>query len=209
MTQSTPSPDNQPGPVTRLLNHWQQGCPEALSQLIPLVYDDLRRMANAHLYGENRSALQPTALINELYLRLQQAAHYDIQDRTDFFRFSSALMRRILVDEARYRCAAKRGHGKPMQSIDDPNFFKLANGETVQPETLLSIDEGLRALQKRHQRAAKVLEMRFFAGFTVKEIAKILDVSRACVLRDWQLARQYLEPRLSPGDPNAEEKQSA
>lgn len=197
MTLSTVDEIRELGPVTRLLNHWQQGDPEALSQIIPLVYDDLRRMANAHLNGERQSILQPTALINELYLRLQQASHYNIQDRTDFFRFSSALMRRILVDEARYRCAAKRGHGKPMQSIDDPGFFKLGSGETMPPETLLCIDEGLEALQQEHQRAAKVLEMRFFAGFTVKEIAKILEVSRACVLRDWQFAKNYLEPRLA------------
>jgi RNA polymerase sigma factor (TIGR02999 family) len=181
-----------PGQVTKLLQRWHQGDVEALNSLIPLVYDDLRRLANYHLQQEaHAQTLQSTALVHEVYLRFchQEGPQWD--GRAHFFAVAAKMMRRILVDHARRRSAAKRGGGVQPEELDEAIVLPL-------PPTLdlVSLDESLKELAAFDERKSQVVEMRFFAGLSAKDIAVVLRTTEATVRRDWTIARAWLYRRL-------------
>ncbi len=181
-----------PGTVTDLLNAWARGERQALETLVPLVYEELRRIAGRYMRRERAGAtLQTSALVNEAYMRLVKANAIPWQDRTHFFAVSAQIMRRILVDAARHRRYAKRGGGAYRVSIDEGRI-----GSTEQGAVLEALDDALTALARFDPRKAQVVEMRFFGGLSVEETAKVLLVSPPTVLRDWKLAKVWLTREL-------------
>jgi len=178
--------------VTTLLRAWAHGDTGALDQLVPIVHRELHRLARACMAAERTGhTLQPTALINEAYLRLAGAPPVDWQDRAHFFAMSARLMRRILVDVARARRSLKRGAGGAIVSLED------AMSVTVQRSSdLVAVDLALEALAALDVRKSRVVELRFFGGCTVEEIAHILGVSPKTVRRDWYFARSWLRREL-------------
>jgi RNA polymerase sigma factor (TIGR02999 family) len=182
--------------VTALLMAWRGGDPDAADRLLPLVLDELRRMARRQMAGERRDhVLQPTALINEVYLRLVDIRRMQWQDRAHFFAMAARLMRRVLVDFARARRKQKRG-GALQRVTLDPNL--LATRDT--PEDLLAIDTALTALAAEHERKSQVVELRFFGGLNVEETAEVLKISPETVTRDWQFAKTWLLRALTQRD---------
>jgi RNA polymerase sigma factor (TIGR02999 family) len=185
--------DSQGTEVTHLLRAWRGGDRAALDQLMPLVYGELRRMARRYLQREQPgNTLQPTALVNEAFLRLVEASGVSWQDRAHFFAISAQIMRRILVDAARARGSRKRGGG--VERLD------LNESVDVLPELdsrLVDLDDALEALAQFDARKARVVELRFFAGLSVKETAEVLKISPESVKRDWRLARAWLMHELS------------
>ena len=180
--------------VTRLLLSWRQGDAAALDRLVPLVYDELRRVARRHLRREPQGhALQATALVHEVYLRLVDVDQLTLKNRTHFFAVAANLMRQILVDHARRQQADKRGGGATMMSLDDVS-------PAAQPARVdvLALDQALAALASIDARQSRVVELRFFAGFNIDEAAEALGMSPATVEREWALARAWLFRRLSP-----------
>jgi RNA polymerase sigma factor (TIGR02999 family) len=178
--------------ITRLLADWRRGDEAAAERLLPLVYDELRKIAAIHLRGERAAhTLQPTALVHEAYLRLVDLERVDWRDRTHFFAFASRLMRRVLVDHARRRQAAKRS--------PDPRPIPGSASEEagLQIEELLALDVALDRLAALDERQVRVVEMRYFAGLSVEETAQVLDVSPSSVKRDWVSARAWLHRQLS------------
>ena len=178
-------------PVTRLLVAWGQGDQQALDQLTPLVYKELRRLAQWHMNGERPGhTLQATALVNEAYLRLVDINQIQWQDRAHFFAMAARQMRRILIDAARARGNQKRG--------GDVRKVSLTQGLSVpdRPEDLIALDEALEALGEIDERRARVVEMRFFGGLSVREVAEVLKVSPDTVMRDWKLAKAWLGREL-------------
>jgi RNA polymerase sigma-70 factor (ECF subfamily) len=175
-------------PVTGLLLAWRKGDEAALHQLIPLVHDELRRIARRCVAGERRGhSLDATALVNEAYLRLLDVQHVDWQDRAHFLAMAARLMRRILVDVARSKGYQKRGGGAVRVTFDN------ALAVTDEPgRDLVALDDALEALVKVDERKARVIELRFFGGLSVKETAAVLAVSVDTVMRDWKLARAWL-----------------
>jgi RNA polymerase sigma factor (TIGR02999 family) len=156
--------------------------------LIPLVHDELRRIARRCVAGERRGhSLDATALVNEAYLRLLDVQHVDWQDRAHFLAMSARLMRRILVDVARSKGCQKRGGGAVRVTFDNA----LAVTDEPGPD-LVALDDALEALGKLDERKARVIELRFFGGLSVKETAAVLAVSVDTVMRDWKLARAWL-----------------
>ena len=174
--------------VTGLLRAWSKGDSGALRQLAPLVYDELRRMARYYMSGERPgNTLQPTALVNEAYLRLIDTTGVEWQDRAHFFAISAQMMRRILVDAARARATSKRGgQFRKIAFEDDRIAGTEADGQ------LLALDEALEALAKHDARKERVVELRHFAGLSVEETAEVLHVSPQTVLRDWKLSKSWL-----------------
>lgn len=185
--------------VTRLLVQWGEGDDAALHELIPLMHDELRRMARRRMAGERRGhSLQPTALVNEAYLRLIDARQVKWQNRAHFLGIAARLMRQILVDAARSRASRKRGAGAIRVTLDDARVAAPDPGPEV-----LALDEGLQALARVDERKARVVELRFFGGLSVEETASILSVSVDTVMRDWKVARAWLSRELRgqpPGD---------
>jgi|SRR5579871_836843 len=182
----------QPGDVTMLLKAWAAGDAAALDQLIPVVHSQLRRMARHYMRGEAQGqTLQPTALVNEAYLRLLGTANLSWQDRAHFFAVSAQMMRRILVDRARARNAEKRGGDCVRvdlnESLDAPS----------RDTELVALDEALVALAAFDERKARVVEMKFFGGLNVEETAAVLKISPRSVMRDWNLARAWLLRELA------------
>jgi RNA polymerase sigma-70 factor, ECF subfamily len=179
--------------VTILLKAWREGDQTALDALMPLVHDELRRIARRCLYDEraNRS-VQATELVNEAYLRLVDVQHVDWQNRTHFLAMSARLMRRVLVDLARSRDAGKRGGGAVRVTLDDAAMASGAPGADV-----IRVDDALEALAALDERKSRVVELRFFGGLTVDEIAVALQVSSKTVLRDWEFARAWLQRELT------------
>ena len=178
-------------PVTRLLVAWGQGDKQALDQLTPLVYKELRRLAQWHMNGERPGhTLQATALVNEAYLRLVDINQIQWQDRAHFFAMAARQMRRILIDAARKHGNQKRG--------GDAQKVSLAEGLFVpdRPEELVALDEVLVALAQIDERRGRVVEMKFFGGLNVEEIAEVLHVSPDTVKRDWKLAKAWLGREL-------------
>ncbi len=183
------------GEVTRLLLAWSEGDAAALNRLMPLVLEELRRMAKRYLDGEDpRHTLQPTALVNEVYLRLVDRRKVQWRNQAHFFGFAAQLMRRILVDYARGRQTNKRGKGSRPLSIE----ALLDLPERRDLEVLL-VDEALTALAREDERQARVVEMRFFAGLNNEEIAEALGISPTTVKREWATARLWLLRELSQG----------
>jgi len=179
--------------VTALLRRWRQGDVAALDQLVPAVYDELRRVARAHLRAKRNPSLQPTALVHELYMRLADNDQLIIRDRTHFFAIAARVMRRVLVDHARRRAADKRGGGVTIIS-----FETAAEPARTQEVDVLVIDEALDQLMAVDERLCRVVELRFFGGLNIEEAAGALEVSPATVERDWAMAKAWLFQRLSP-----------
>ncbi len=179
--------------TTQLLRAWASGDQGALELLTPRVYDELRRIAG-HLMQDERPGItiQTTALVHEAYLKLIDVANVDWQHRAHFFAVSAQIMRRILLDQARRRLAAKRGG--PAQRL---NLDELPDIESGRPGELIALDDALVALAKIDPRKAQVIELRFFAGLSVEETAEVLKVSSDTVMRDWRLARAWLLAELS------------
>ena len=183
----------QPREVTQLLLAWNEGDESALEKLVPLVYEELRRLARRRMRLERPDhTLQTTALINEAYLRLVDVRNVHWQNRAHFFALCARLMRRILVDYARRRRYAKRGGGVQPVSLDQP--LAVAAGRS--PD-LVAVDDALRAFAEVDARKAQVVELRFFGGLTVDEAAEVLKVSPETVRRDWKLAKAWLLRELS------------
>lgn len=185
--------DGESHKITGLLKEWSDGRESAFEELAPLVYPELRRIAAGHLQGERRDhSLQPTALVNEAYIRLIDGAPGGWEDRTHFFGFSARLMRNILVDHARRRNAQKRGGGAATLTL----VAEPASPAAREIE-ILALDDALIALGKMDPRAEKVVELKFFGGLTILEIAESTSSSPATVKRDWLAARAYLYQRLA------------
>lgn len=179
--------------ITRLLVDWRNGDEAALEQLIPLVHDELRRLARRHMAHERVGhTLQATALVNEAYMRLIDVKQMKWQDRAHFFAMSSRLMRRILVDFARAKGYQKRGGGAHKVSLDEALVVSQEPGHD-----LVALDDALTALGAFDARKALVVEMRFFGGLSVQETAEALQVSVDTVMRDWKLAKAWLTRELS------------
>jgi RNA polymerase sigma factor (TIGR02999 family) len=175
--------------VTRLLLRWSQGDRSALEQLLPLVYAELRRMAARHLRRErNGHTLEPTALVHEVFLRLVDQREASWHNRAQFFGVAAQLMRRILVDYARARQAEKRGGSATLLSLEQA-------GEVAGPQAVadvLAVDEALERLAAHDPDQSRIVELRFFAGLTVDEVAHLLQRSERTVKREWRLARAWL-----------------
>lgn len=182
--------------VTNLLVSWGNGDESALAQLMPLVHDELHRLASRQMRNERDGhMLQTTALVNEAYVRLTDLSRVRWQDRAHFFAMAARLMRRILVDYARSRNYLKRGGGAQMVSLDEAADVSEERGAD-----LVALDDALNALASFDRRKSQVVEMRFFGGLTVEETAEALQVSIGTVMRDWRIAKAWLLRELEHGD---------
>jgi RNA polymerase sigma-70 factor, ECF subfamily len=174
--------------ITRLLVAWSEGDQSALDQLAPLIHSELHRLAHHYMSRERPGhVLQTSALINEAYLRLIDWKNVHWQNRAHFFGVAAQLMRRILVDYARERQYLKRGGGTLQVSLSEAASFGVNRNAD-----LVALDEAITALAQVDSRKAQVVEMRFFAGLSVEEVADVLKVSKDTVMRDWRLAKVWL-----------------
>jgi RNA polymerase sigma factor (TIGR02999 family) len=179
--------------ITELLVAWGNGDQSALEKLTPLVYNELHRLASRYMGRERRGhTLQTSALVNEAYLRLIDWKSVQWQNRAHFFAVSAQFMRRILVDFARARDYAKRGGGARKVSLDEAALLPFGRGAD-----LVALDEALDVLERLDARQSRVVELRFFGGLSLEEIAEVLKVSVGTVRRDWSLARAWLHRQLS------------
>jgi RNA polymerase sigma factor (TIGR02999 family) len=182
-----------PSEVTLLLQGWRSGDRKALDALLPLVYEELRRLAHFQLQKERQDhTLQTGALVHEAYLRLVGLNPPDWESRKHFFAIAAQLMRQILVDYARRRVAAKRGGGACKLSLDEATVVSKQRDIDV-----LSLDDALKALAKIDPRQSRVVELRFFAGLSLEEISEALEIAPATVQRDWTAARAWLHREIS------------
>jgi RNA polymerase sigma factor (TIGR02999 family) len=183
----------RPEGITQLLVDWSHGDQKALDKLMPLVYSELRRQAGNYLRRERPGhTLQPTALVNEAYLKLIDQKNAKWQNRAQFFGVAAQLMRRILVDHARQHQAAKRG-GSDQQRFSITSAEKLVK----QPEVdLLALHEALNELKALDQQQERIVELRFFGGLSIEETAEVLHIGHATVERDWKMARAWLRRKL-------------
>ncbi|HKY42635.1 MAG TPA: sigma-70 family RNA polymerase sigma factor [Pyrinomonadaceae bacterium] len=182
-----------PEGITQLLIDWGEGDQAALERLMPLVYSELRRLAGNYLRRERAEhTLQPTALVNEAYLKLVDQRNAQWQNRAHFFGIAAQLMRRILVDHARQRQAVKRG-GVEQQRLS----ITSAEAVAKQPEIdLLALNEALDELAQMDPKHSRIVELKFFGGLSIEETAEVLGISHATVERDWKLARAWLRRQL-------------
>lgn len=178
--------------VTQLLIEWKAGNEDARNRLIPILYDDLRRVAEQYLRGESRAAtLQPTALVNEAYLRLVQQKLPDFQSRTHFMGVAAWVMRQLLVENARRHKSQKRGGGLANLPIDEALTFAPEASSIV-----VDLDDALRALAEVDERKSKIIELRFFGGLTIEEVASSMGLSTATVGREQRMAEAWLYRRM-------------
>jgi RNA polymerase sigma-70 factor, ECF subfamily len=185
-------PDSQHD-ITALLTELQAGSREAEAKLVPLVYNELRRLAGRYMRRERLDhTLQPTALVHEAYLRLIGQRNFQWQNRAHFFGVAAQMMRRILVDHARTKKAEKRGGNAPKVPL---NESLACTGE--KSAELLALDEALTRLSQRDPRQAQVVELRFFGGLSEEEAAEVLGISPRTVKRDWTVARAWLYKEIS------------
>jgi RNA polymerase sigma factor (TIGR02999 family) len=185
--------DAQTGEVTRLLGELRAGTPGAEAQLFALVYDELRRIAGSYLRRERPDhTLQPTALVNEAYLRLVEQSEQNWQNRAHFIGIGAHLMRQILIDHARKRAAIKRGGDAHAVTLDD-----VALPQVLQLEELLNLDQALSRLELLDKRQSRIVELRFFGGLSEEEIGQVLGVSVRTVKRDWNVARAWLYAEIN------------
>ncbi|MEO8438967.1 MAG: sigma-70 family RNA polymerase sigma factor [Spartobacteria bacterium] len=181
--------------VTQLLREIGKGDPEASAKAIPLVYDELRRLARGYLQRERSDhTLQPTAVVHEAYLRLVREKEIEWENRSHFFGIAARVMRQILVDYARAHRTGRRGGGKPKLSLDAAEFVPQESADD-----LLALDEVLRDFSRTYPRQGEVVEFKFFGGMDTKEIADALKVSEKTVLRDWSFAKCWLFRELTRG----------
>ncbi len=182
-----------PSQVTKLLQGWRAGDPRALDALLPLVYDELRRLAHYHLRNERPNhTLQSTALVHEAYFRLVGQDFPEWKSRAHFFAIAAQLMRQILVDYARRQRASKRGGGICMLPLDDAVALPQSKDVDV-----LALDDALNALAELDPRQTRVVELRFFAGLSLEEISEVTGIATATVQRDWTAARAWLYREIS------------
>jgi RNA polymerase sigma factor (TIGR02999 family) len=178
--------------ATVLLREWSDGNRTALDQLLPLVYAELRRIATRQLRAERADhTLQSTALVHEVYLRLVDQRKVDWQNRAHFFGVAAQLMRRILVDHARRQGAGKRGGGVPRVALEEAPRTPAPNDVSV-----LALDLALSRLEAMDRKLARIVELRAFAGLTIDEAARVLDVSPSTAQREWRAARAWLKREL-------------
>lgn len=179
----------------QLLAQWNEGDPKALEALVPLVYDELHRLAHYYLRGERPDhTLQTTALINEAYLRLVEQGPFRTQNRGHFVAIAASLMRQILVDYARSRRAAKRGADCTVTLNDGVEAIRTPDID------VLALDEALKQLAERDPQQSRIVELRYFAGLTVEETAAVIGISPATVKRDWNMARAWLSRQMKRGE---------
>lgn len=187
---------NPKGEVTALLGELKGGRKDALDRLIPLVYRELRRLAGHYLRGERPGhTLQATALVHEVFLRLVDQNGVDWQSRAQFMGVAGQLMRRLLVDHARARKAAKRG-GLPV-TLDEERFNLGADPGQI--EEILAVDEALAQLAQVDPQQARVIELRYFGGLSIEETAEALEISTRTVKREWTMAKAWLRGQLTRG----------
>lgn len=182
------------GPISQLLADWADRDSTAREELIPIVYEELRRLAHHYMRGERPGhTLQTTALVNEVYLRLAGIEGLQWRDRAHFFAMAATLMRRVLVDHARQRGREKRGGGVSVVTLDETTVSSQPAVDVV------ALDEALQRLGAVDPQQCRVVELRFFAGLSVEETAEVLGVSAATVKRDWATARLWLYHELESG----------
>jgi RNA polymerase sigma factor (TIGR02999 family) len=185
------------GEITHLLQGWRAGDRKALDELLPIVYQELQRLAHFQLRNERPDhTLQSTALVNEAYLRLAGMNSPRWEGRTHFFAIAAQLMRQILVDYARRHRATKRGGQVETLSLDDSGFFEQGKRRDID---VIALDDALQTLAKIDARKAQVVELRFFGGLNFEETAEVLKVSSITVQRDWSTARAWLHREMSRG----------
>jgi RNA polymerase sigma factor (TIGR02999 family) len=179
--------------VTRLLRDWSAGRKEARDELLGLVYEPLRSIAERHLYKEREGhTLQPTALVHELYIRFVDQRSVDWHDRAHFFAVAAQVMRRILVDHARRRKSEKRGG-----ALDPLTIGAALDVAAEDNFDVLALDVALESLEKVFPQQAKIVELRFYAGLTIEETAEVMGISAATVSREWTMARAWLRRAMS------------
>jgi len=182
--------------VTGLLQRWSDGDKSAMEKLMPLVYEELRRMAHQHMRREKPGhVLQTTALVNEAYIRLIDQSQVHFKNRAHFFGIAARLMRQILVDNARRRKVAKRGGGMITVPLDDARTLAQQQAANV-----LALDEALTTLAEKDRRQCQIVELRFFGGLSVEETAEVLKVSPGTVMRDWTFACAWLKSEMAVGE---------
>ena len=190
-------PAISPHEITCLLQAWSHGNSNALDELLPLVYDELRRQARRFLRKERPNhTLQSTALIHEAYLNLVEQKHISWQNREHFFAISANVMRRILVNYANARHRKKRGGAAENLELDEPIF----GAAQTRDSDLLALDEALTRLAKKDEQQARIVELRYFSGLTIEETADILGISPATIKRDWKMTKAWLYRELSGHD---------
>lgn len=186
-----------PKEVTRLLIDWGNGDQAALDELIPLVYDELRRLARRYMRRESQDhTLQTSALVNEAYLRLVDQKSVKWQNRAHFFGVAAQMMRRILVDHARSRLRAKRGGGAQMVSLADEAVMYQEVAEVI------ALDDALNNLAELDPRKSQIVEMKFFGGLTNEDVAEVLKVTTRTVEREWRKAKAWLHHAINKGVTN-------
>lgn len=185
--------------VTRLLLDWGKGNEQALEDLLPLLYNELRHLAHNLLYRERPGhTLQTTALVHEAYLKLIDQRDANWQNRAHFFAIAAQAMRRILIDSARRHAAIKRGEAGEKISLDEVASISL------EPNlNLLALDEALNALTVLDPQQTRIVELRYFGGLTIEETAEVMDLSPATIKRDWAMARAWLHQTLTNKEPEA------
>jgi len=188
-----------PGETTRLLSQWRAGDQAAFERLLPIVYDELRRLASSYMRSERPDhLLQTTALVHEAYLRLVDQPETSGETRNHFFALAAQVMRHVLVDYARARSRAKRGGGVPPLPLED-----VAVISPERADELVAVDAALEALMAFDQRKGRIFELRHFGGMSVEEAAQVLQVSPATVARDWRMAKAWLRRAIDSGSHRA------
>jgi RNA polymerase sigma factor (TIGR02999 family) len=179
--------------VTQLLVAWGNGDKAALDRLMPLVYDELHRLAHQYMRRERPGrTLQTSGLVNEAYLRLVDQSQIRWESRAQFFGIAARLMRQILVDEARRRSYAKRGGGAIEVTLDEARIMAQEQSTNV-----LALEDALKALEQIDSRQSRIVELRFFGGLSIEETAEVLKVSPGTVMRDWTFARAWLRNEMT------------
>jgi RNA polymerase sigma factor (TIGR02999 family) len=197
MDMDEPAPKN----ITRLLLRWREGDETALDELMPVVYDELRRLAAGHLRRERQDhTLQPTALVNEVFLQLVDQRQVNWRNRAHFFGATAEVMRRILVSHARARNAAKRGGSDYKVSLT-----QAAGVAAEQDVEVIALDEALTDLAAFDPQLCRLVELRYFGGLSIEETAEVMQLSPATVKRHWSAARAWLHRRITGGATDASE----
>ncbi|MEM7050569.1 MAG: sigma-70 family RNA polymerase sigma factor [Acidobacteriota bacterium] len=183
------------GQVTRLLRRWRDGDETAFEALVPLVYDELKNLARRQLRRNRRDhTLQPTALVHEAYVRLVLRQRPNSTSRSHFFAIAAIVMRRVLIDHARAHFRQRRGGGAIQVELEE-DFLP---SDPQRSADLLALDEALDRLEKKDPRKARVVQLRYFGGLILDEVAEVLEVGQSTVVRDWRLARAWLIKELGP-----------
>jgi RNA polymerase sigma-70 factor, ECF subfamily len=199
MKKSDSRDERAPGQTTRLLSQWRAGDPAAFDRLLPIVYEELRRLASGYMRAERPDhLLQTTALVHEAYLRLVDQSDPGCQTRTHFFAVAAQIMRHVLVDYARARCRQKRGAGAASVPLEDVAVLSPERADEV-----VAVDAALESLMAFDRRKGRIFELRHFGGLSVEEAAEVLQVSPATVARDWRMAKAWLRRAIATESPRA------